>query len=137
MIQLRILSGQTAGETQIVRRFPFRIGRAPENDLRLEAAGVWDNHLTLDFQKSEGFVLHTAPETFAAINEEQKQSARLRNGDIIFLRFRQNPILARRPTPARPAPARTFRLAPDCRHHRRAIYFNLPARKIVALQVEG
>ncbi len=83
MIQLRILSGQTAGETQIVRRFPFRIGRAPENDLRLEAAGVWDNHLTLDFQKSEGFVLHTAPETFAAINEEQKQSARLRNGDII------------------------------------------------------
>ena len=83
MIQLRILSGQTAGETQIVRRFPFRIGRAPENDLRLEAAGVWDNHLTLEFQKAEGFVLRTAPEAFAAINEEQKQSARLRNGDII------------------------------------------------------
>ena len=39
MIQLRILSGQTAGDTQVVRRFPFRIGRAPENDLRLEAAG--------------------------------------------------------------------------------------------------
>ena len=83
MIQLRILSGQTAGETQIVRRFPFRIGRAPENDLRLEAAGVWDNHLTLEFQKAEGFVLRTAPETFVAINDEQKQSARLRNGDII------------------------------------------------------
>ena len=83
MIQLRILSGQTAGETQIVRRFPFRIGRAVENDLRLEAAGVWDNHLTLEFQKSEGFILRTAPEAFAAINEEQKQSARLRNGDII------------------------------------------------------
>jgi pSer/pThr/pTyr-binding forkhead associated (FHA) protein len=83
MIQLRILSGQTAGETQIVRRFPFRIGRAVENDLRLETAGVWDNHLTLEFQKSEGFVLHTAPEAFVAINAEQKKSARLRNGDII------------------------------------------------------
>jgi hypothetical protein len=83
MIQLRILSGQTAGDTQVVRRFPFRIGRALENDLRLEAAGVWDNHLTLEFQKSEGFVLHTAPDAFAAINEEQKQSARLRNGDIV------------------------------------------------------
>ena len=83
MIQLRILSGQAAGETQIVRRFPFRIGRATESDLRLEAAGVWDNHLTLEFQKSEGFILRTAPETFVAINEEQKQSARLRNGDII------------------------------------------------------
>jgi len=83
MIQLRILSGQTAGETQIVRRFPFRIGRAAESDLRLEASGVWDNHLTLEFQKSEGFILRTAPEAFVAINEEQKQSARLRNGDII------------------------------------------------------
>jgi pSer/pThr/pTyr-binding forkhead associated (FHA) protein len=83
MIQLRILSGQTAGDTQVVRRFPFRIGRAPENDLRLEAAGVWDQHLTLEFEKSEGFILHTAPEAFAAINEEQKQSARLRNGDIV------------------------------------------------------
>ena len=83
MIQLRVLSGQTAGGTQVVRRFPFRIGRAPENDLRLEAAGVWDNHLTLEFQKSEGFFLHAAPDAFAAVNEEQKQSARLRNGDII------------------------------------------------------
>jgi pSer/pThr/pTyr-binding forkhead associated (FHA) protein len=83
MIQLRILSGQTAVDTQVVRRFPFRIGRAPGNDLRLEADGVWDQHLTLEFEKSEGFVLHTAPDAFAAINEEQKQSARLRNGDII------------------------------------------------------
>ncbi len=83
MIQLRILSGEMAGDVQVVRRFPFRIGRAPENDLRLEAHGVWDNHLTLEFQKSEGFILHTAPETFVAINEEQKKSARLRNGDIV------------------------------------------------------
>ena len=83
MIQLRILSGQTAGDPQVIRRFPFRIGRAPENDLRLEDPGVWDHHLTLEFQKSEGFVLHTAPEAFAAINEQPLASARLRNGDII------------------------------------------------------
>ena len=51
--------------------------------MRLEAPGVWDHHLTLEFQKSEGFILRTAPEAFAAINEEQKQSARLRNGDLI------------------------------------------------------
>jgi pSer/pThr/pTyr-binding forkhead associated (FHA) protein len=83
MIQLKILSGSTADAIQIVRRFPFRIGRAPDNDLRLEAPGVWDHHLTLEFQKSEGFILRTAPEAFAAINEEQKQSARLRNSDLI------------------------------------------------------
>ncbi len=83
MIQLRILSGQTADDTLVIRRFPFRIGRARENDLCLEANGVWDHHLTLDFQKSEGFTLHTAPDTFAAINEQTVTSARLRNGDIV------------------------------------------------------
>ena len=83
MIQLKIISGSTADAIQVVRRFPFRIGRAPENDLRLEAPGVWDNHLTLEFQKSEGIVLRTAPEAFAAINEQPLTSARLRNGDII------------------------------------------------------
>lgn len=83
MIQLRILSGKMAGDIQIVRRFPFNIGRAPGNDLILDESGVWDNHLTLGFQKGEGFTLQTSPETFAAINEESKTSARLRNGDII------------------------------------------------------
>lgn len=84
MIQLRILSGKMAGDQHVVRRFPFRIGRAPGNDLRFEEAGVWDHHLTVTFQKREGFILQTAPETFAAINEEpQNSAARLRNGDII------------------------------------------------------
>jgi len=83
MIQLKIISGQTAGDIQVVRRFPFRIGRAPENDLRLETPGVWDWHLTLEFEKAEGFILRTAPDAFAAVNEQPQTSARLRNGDII------------------------------------------------------
>jgi pSer/pThr/pTyr-binding forkhead associated (FHA) protein len=83
MVQLRILSGKMAGDLQVVRRFPFRIGRAADNDLRLDEAGVWDNHLTLEFQKKEGFILHTAPEAFAAVNEQPQVSARLRNGDLI------------------------------------------------------
>ena len=83
MIQLKIISGQTAGDIQVVRRFPFRIGRALENDLRLETPGVWDRHLTLEFEKAEGFLLHTAPDAFAAVNEQPQTSARLRNGDII------------------------------------------------------
>jgi hypothetical protein len=83
MIQLHILSGKMAGEDIFVRRFPFRIGRATGNGLILDDAGVWDTHLTLEFKKNEGFTLATTPEAFAAINDEQKQSARLRNGDII------------------------------------------------------
>jgi pSer/pThr/pTyr-binding forkhead associated (FHA) protein len=83
MVQLRILSGQMAGDLQVIRRFPFCIGRAAENDLCLDTDGVWDKHLTLEFQKNEGFILHTAPDAFAAINDEPQTSARLRNGDVI------------------------------------------------------
>ena len=83
MVQLRILSGETAGDLQVVRHFPFRIGRAPADDLRLQTEGVWDSHLTLDFQKNEGFFLQTAPAAFAAVNEEPQTATRLRNGDII------------------------------------------------------
>jgi pSer/pThr/pTyr-binding forkhead associated (FHA) protein len=83
MVQLRILSGQMAGDIQVVRRFPFGIGRAAENDLCLTDAGVWENHLTLGFEKNEGFTFQAAPDAFAAVNEAPQKSGRLRNGDII------------------------------------------------------
>ncbi len=35
MIQLSILSGKKAGTQTVARRFPFRIGRAAENELQL------------------------------------------------------------------------------------------------------
>jgi pSer/pThr/pTyr-binding forkhead associated (FHA) protein len=83
MVQLRIISGKLAGDVKVVRHFPFRIGRAPENDLCLDDSGIWDNHLTLDFQKGEGILLQAAPEAFSAVNDEAQTVARLRNGDVI------------------------------------------------------
>jgi pSer/pThr/pTyr-binding forkhead associated (FHA) protein len=83
MIQLRILSGKMAGEIMFVRRFPFRIGRAPDNELCLEEDGVWDNHLAIWFEKADGFVLTTAPDAFTAVNDQPQQQARLGNGDVI------------------------------------------------------
>jgi pSer/pThr/pTyr-binding forkhead associated (FHA) protein len=83
MVQLCILSGQMAGDNLVVRHFPFTIGRAAENDFSVPAEGVWEQHLVLDFQKGEGFVLQTVGEAFAAVNEHPQTSARLRNGDII------------------------------------------------------
>lgn len=83
MVQLHILSGKMAGDVKIVRRFPFSIGRVAESNLCLEDAGVWDKHLTLGFQKKEGFILETAPEAIATVNGESQKSTRLRNGDII------------------------------------------------------
>jgi len=83
MVQLRILSGQMAGDVRVVRHFPFRIGRSPEDDLRLDDDGVWDGHLTLQLEKETGFTLATHADAFVAVNEQPQTAARLRNGDII------------------------------------------------------
>jgi pSer/pThr/pTyr-binding forkhead associated (FHA) protein len=83
MVQLRILSGPLAGGLETVRHFPFHIGRAPDNDLSLDADGVWNYHLMLDLQSAEGFVLRTFDGAFAAVNDQTQASAPLRNGDVI------------------------------------------------------
>ncbi|MDE3069058.1 MAG: FHA domain-containing protein [Verrucomicrobiota bacterium] len=85
MVQLNILSGRQAGGQRAVRRFPFRVGRAPENDLRLDDDGVWDKHLVLEFQKKEGFRLVTVAGALAAVNGRPVQDQILRNGDTLTL----------------------------------------------------
>jgi hypothetical protein len=51
--------------------------------LQLDDAGVWDRHLALECQRSEGFKLVTSTDALAAVNNQPVQTARLRNGDII------------------------------------------------------
>ena len=85
MIQLHILSGKKAGSQSVVRRFPFRIGRASGNDLQLTDDGMWDQHLTLEFHRQEGFKLAAAPNALVMVNNQPVQTASLRNGDIITL----------------------------------------------------
>jgi len=83
MVLLHILSGPKADGLQAVRRFPFHVGRAPDNDLCLEAAGVWEHHFRLELQPKEGFTFQTCDEALAAVNDQSKTTARLRNGDVI------------------------------------------------------
>jgi pSer/pThr/pTyr-binding forkhead associated (FHA) protein len=84
MIQFNILSGKKAGSQTVVRRFPFHIGRAAQNDLQLNDDGVWDSHLTLELNHdNKRFTLAVAPNALVAVNEQPVQSAPLRNGDII------------------------------------------------------
>ena len=83
MIQLNVLSGKKAGSQTVVRRFPFRVGRAADNDLQLDDDGVWNQHLALGFQRNESFTLTVAPDALATVNHEPIQSTPLRNGDVI------------------------------------------------------
>jgi pSer/pThr/pTyr-binding forkhead associated (FHA) protein len=85
MIQLHVLSGKKAGSRVAAGHFPFRIGRAPQNDLPLDDDGVWDQHIILEFRRKEGFRLAAAPEAIAAVNSKPAGDALLRNGDIITL----------------------------------------------------
>jgi hypothetical protein len=85
MIQFNILSGKKAGVQSAARRFPFRIGRAPGNELQLDDDGIWDQHLTLRFDVQQGFTLATAPDALAAVNGDPVQTAVLRSGDIVTI----------------------------------------------------
>ena len=85
MVQLSIVSGKTAGTSLVVRRFPVRIGRSPAADLRLEENGVWDKHLQIQFDRSEGLVLESADNALVSVNSQQVRRTVLRNGDRIEL----------------------------------------------------
>jgi pSer/pThr/pTyr-binding forkhead associated (FHA) protein len=85
MIQFDILSGKKAGTRSAVRDFPFQIGRSPHNTLQLEDDGVWDRHLTVEFQKGEGFKLEANTGALVTVNGESVQNKILRNGDNLTL----------------------------------------------------
>lgn len=84
MVQLKFLSGKKAGSSWDARRFPVRIGRSGNSDLQLEEPGVWDDHLALSLDPTQGFVLETEPNALATINGYPASNAiLLRNGDTI------------------------------------------------------
>ena len=85
MVQFSILTGKQAGNHAVVRRFPFRIGRAAGNHLCLDDDGVWDSHLILGFENGESFVVQTSGGALLTVNLEPQQTATLRNGDVISL----------------------------------------------------
>ena len=83
MVQLSILSCESAGTLIVARRFPFAIGRGAESQLQLEAPGIWEKHLTLTFDPSQGIVAEVQGEAMAAIGDEPFRRQALRNGDVI------------------------------------------------------
>ena len=85
MIQLNILSGKKAGTQLVARRFPFHVGRAPGNELQLEDDGVWDQHLTLEFNPQSGFTLITKAGALVTVNGEPVKDTTLRNGDTLTI----------------------------------------------------
>ena len=68
MLTLNILSGTQAGRSWAARRFPVRIGRAEDANLRLEDDGVWDEHAVIRLQGREGFFVQAQPNALVSVN---------------------------------------------------------------------
>lgn len=86
MVLLRHLSGPLAGQESRVARFPFQIGRGASCDLRLEAPGVWEQHLVLERSPERRFLLRVQPPATLRVNDAEARSpVALRNGDLIQL----------------------------------------------------
>lgn len=83
MVRLQFLSGRQAGNAVVARRFPFSIGREAKADLPLPEPGIWEEHLSLEWQRATGFVLRVRPSATAQINGHAVTEERLRNGDVI------------------------------------------------------
>jgi pSer/pThr/pTyr-binding forkhead associated (FHA) protein len=82
MLQVTVLGQAQATVTQI-SSYPFRIGRAPGDHLRIQAPGVWDNHITLEWRAAEGIHLVGSPESLTAVNGHLVKETRIRNGDLV------------------------------------------------------
>ncbi|MEO6182630.1 MAG: FHA domain-containing protein [Verrucomicrobiota bacterium] len=83
MIQLKVLSGSTAGTEVVARRFPFSVGRNSSCDLQITDPGVWDEHFQIDLTLPEGFHLAAKANTVVVIDGKPIQKVILRNGEII------------------------------------------------------
>jgi pSer/pThr/pTyr-binding forkhead associated (FHA) protein len=85
VIQLRILSGRKAGTASVARRFPVRIGRSANADLRLEEDGVWEQHVVVEFKRGEGYLLAAQGDALISVNGEPSHKSLLHNGDCITI----------------------------------------------------
>jgi pSer/pThr/pTyr-binding forkhead associated (FHA) protein len=85
MVQFRVLTGSRQGERLIASRFPWLIGRSSTAQLSLEDPGVWDRHLEITLEDTDGFTVSLLPGALATLNGTPFQQARLRNGDLLEL----------------------------------------------------
>lgn len=79
--QFQILDGSQAGKSVLARRFPFWIGRSAGMDLRLEDFGVWDRHLEIDCDPTDGFRARVEGAAIATLNGERFEHGGIRSGD--------------------------------------------------------
>ncbi len=83
MVLLRSLSGKTAGQETVIRRFPFCVGRGAAADLKVEVAGVWDRHFLLERRADLSVTVQAGEGATTLVNGSPVTQGQLRLGDLI------------------------------------------------------
>ncbi len=85
MVQLQILSGRQQGTVVPVAGFPFSIGRAGSDKLRVQEAGVWEYHVVIDSEDGSSFEMKARPNASLLLNTAPVEVAALTPGDVVEL----------------------------------------------------
>ncbi|MDA7915874.1 FHA domain-containing protein [Verrucomicrobia bacterium] len=85
MIQLQILSGRQQGTMVPIVGFPFSIGRAGSDSLRLQEPGIWEHHAVIDTSDGMEFQMKTRPNATLLVNSEPSECGALIPGDVLEL----------------------------------------------------
>lgn len=83
MVQFQFLNGAKAGTRWVACRLPFSLGRSAQDDLRVEADGVWERHARVELRDRRRAVLTSSEQALTVVNGQPIQEAVLRNGDIL------------------------------------------------------
>ena len=81
MFLLRVTDSRGAVTQYIANSFPFRIGRAAQCDLRIDAPGVWETHAVISPATDGKFVIRSQGESLLLRNGESVTEAPLVAGD--------------------------------------------------------
>ncbi len=82
MIQLTPADPTLADTDQVIRHFPFRIGRSADNDCRIERPGVWDQHAVVELELCRPTLIACSSGTLL-VNGEAVTRHILRSGDLV------------------------------------------------------
>jgi hypothetical protein len=85
MLLLRVIDSRGAVTQHFAERFPYRIGRSAQADLRIEAAGVWESHAAILPGENARFLIRSEGESLLLRNGEPVQTAQLASGDELSI----------------------------------------------------
>jgi pSer/pThr/pTyr-binding forkhead associated (FHA) protein len=90
MLHLHVTDDRGMVSVHRAEQFPVLIGRSPEADIRISAAGVFEEHARLELASDDEnpeakFYLHAVGQSLVLVNGEQVTTRRLIVGDEVSL----------------------------------------------------